>query len=226
MIKWRVFFFNRNIVCFCTKAVISVLINDKGANKVKELVERIQKDGRILGEGVLKVDSFVTHQVDPVLMEQMGKRFAEVFKEQGITKVVTIEASGIAPALFAARELDVPMIFARKAKSLTMDEELLTASVYSFTKQVTSTISISRKFLSSEDKVLIIDDFLANGQAAKGLIELCQQAGAQVEGIGIVIEKSFQDGRQLLEEMGLRVVSLARIASLTNGQVEFLEEDA
>lgn len=167
MIKWRVFFFNRNIVGFCTKAVISVLINDKGANKVKELVERIQKDGRILGEGVLKVDSFVTHQVDPVLMEQMGKRFAEVFKEQGITKVVTIEASGIAPALFAARELDVPMIFARKAKSLTMDEELLTASVYSFTKQVTSTISISRKFLSSEDKVLIIDDFLANGQAAK-----------------------------------------------------------
>ncbi|ROX92902.1 xanthine phosphoribosyltransferase [Enterococcus faecium] len=193
---------------------------------MKELVERIQKDGHILGEGVLKVDSFVTHQVDPVLMEQMGKRFAEVFKEQGITKVVTIEASGIAPALFAARELDVPMIFARKAKSLTMDEELLTASVYSFTKQVTSTISISRKFLSSEDKVLIIDDFLANGQAAKGLIELCQQAGAQVEGIGIVIEKSFQDGRQLLEEMGLRVVSLARIASLTNGQVEFLEEDA
>ncbi|HGF8302977.1 xanthine phosphoribosyltransferase [Enterococcus faecium] len=193
---------------------------------MKELVERIQKDGRILGEGVLKVDSFVTHQVDPVLMEQMGKRFAEVFKEQGITKVVTIEASGIAPALFAAKELDVPMIFARKAKSLTMDEELLTASVYSFTKQVTSTISISRKFLSSEDKVLIIDDFLANGQAAKGLIELCQQSGAQVEGIGIVIEKSFQDGRQLLEEMGLRVVSLARIASLTNGQVEFLEEDA
>ena len=173
---------------------------------MKELVERIQKDGRILGEGVLKVDSFVTHQVDPVLMEQMGQRFAEVFKEQGITKVVTIEASGIAPALFAAKELGVPMIFARKAKSLTM--------------------AISRKFLSSEDKVLIIDDFLANGQAAKGLIELCQQAGAQVEGIGIVIEKSFQDGRQLLEEMGLRVVSLARIASLTNGQVEFLEEDA
>ena len=102
---------------------------------MKELVERIQKDGRILGEGVLKVDSFVTHQVDPVLMEQMGKRFAEVFKEQGITKVVTIEASGIAPALFAAKELGVPMIFARKAKSLTMDEELLTASVYSFTKQ-------------------------------------------------------------------------------------------
>ncbi|EOD6241503.1 xanthine phosphoribosyltransferase [Enterococcus hirae] len=193
---------------------------------MKELVERIQKDGRVLGEGVLKVDSFVTHQVDPVLMEQIGQRFAEVFKDQGITKVVTIEASGIAPALFVAQTLNVPMIFARKAKSLTMDEELLTTSVYSFTKQVTSTISISRKFLSAEDKVLIIDDFLANGQAAKGLVELCRQVGAGVEGIGILIEKSFQDGRQLLEEMGLKVVSLARIAALSNGQVEFLEEDA
>ncbi|EMF0148143.1 xanthine phosphoribosyltransferase [Enterococcus hirae] len=193
---------------------------------MKELVERIQKDGRVLGEGVLKVDSFVTHQVDPVLMEQIGQRFAEVFKDQGITKVVTIEASGIAPALFVAQTLNVPMIFARKAKSLTMDEELLTTSVYSFTKQVTSTISISRKFLSAEDKVLIIDDFLANGQAAKGLVELCRQAGTGVEGIGILIEKSFQDGRQLLEEMGLKVVSLARIAALSNGQVEFLEEDA
>jgi xanthine phosphoribosyltransferase len=118
------------------------------------------------------------------------------------------------------------MIFARKAKSLTMDEELLTSSVYSFTKQVTSTISISRKFLSNEDKVLIIDDFLANGQAAKGLIELCRQAGAQVEGVGIVIEKSFQDGRQLLEDMGIRVVSLARIASLADGEVAFREADA
>ena len=107
-----------------------------------------------------------------------------------------------------------------------MNEELLTAEVYSFTKQVTSTISISRKFLSAEDNVLIVDDFLANGQAAKGLIELCRQAGAHVEGIGIVIEKSFQDGRELLEAMGLKVVSLARIKSLSEGKVEFLEEDA
>lgn len=193
---------------------------------MKELVERIKNDGRVLGEGVLKVDSFITHQVDPELMEAMGNRFAEVFAEAGITKVITIEASGIAPALYVAQKLGVPMIFARKAKSLTMDEELLTASVYSFTKQVTSQISISRKFLSDADKVLIIDDFLANGQAAKGLVELCQQAGAKVEGIGIVIEKSFQDGRQLLEDMGLNVVSLARIASLSEGTVTFLEEDA
>ncbi|MGC6770484.1 xanthine phosphoribosyltransferase [Enterococcus sp. LJL128] len=193
---------------------------------MKELVERIKKDGQVLGDGVLKVDSFVTHQVDPDLMEQIGKRFAEVFAEQGITKVVTIEASGIAPALYAAQALKVPMIFARKAKSLTMDEELLTASVYSFTKQVTSQVSISKKFLKEGDKVLIIDDFLANGQAAKGLVELCRQAGAEVLGIGIIIEKSFQDGRTLLEDMGLKVVSLARIASLKNQTVEFLQEDA
>lgn len=193
---------------------------------MEELVNRIKQDGNVLGAGVLKVDSFVTHQVDPKLMENIGATFAQVFAEKNITKVVTIEASGIAPALYAAKVLEVPMIFARKAKSLTMDEELLTSSVYSFTKQVTSTISISRKFLNEEDNVLIIDDFLANGQAAKGLIELCRQAGAAVEGVGIVIEKSFQDGRQMLEDMGIRVVSLARIASLDNGTVTFQEADA
>jgi len=193
---------------------------------MKKLEKRIIEDGHVLGEGVLKVDSFVTHQVDPELMEAIGNRFAEVFERAGITKVVTIEASGIAPALFAAKQLQVPMIFARKAKSLTMNEELLTASVYSFTKQATSQISISRKFLTKDDNVLIIDDFLANGQAAKGLIELCQQAGAKVEGIGIVIEKSFQEGRKLLEEMDMNIVSLARIGSLETGEVVFLEGDA
>lgn len=193
---------------------------------MEKLVERIKTHGNVLGEGVLKVDQFLTHQVDYELMKEIGTVFAERFQGSGITKVVTIEASGIAPALYTAEQLQVPMIFARKAKSLTMDEELLTASVYSFTKQETSQVSISKKFLSSEDTVLIIDDFLANGQAAKGLIELCQQAGANVVGIGIVIEKSFQSGRQLLEEMGIPVVSLARIASLSEGQVSFLEGDA
>ncbi len=193
---------------------------------MEKLVERIKTHGNVLGEGVLKVDQFLTHQVDYELMKEIGIVFAERFQGSGITKVVTIEASGIAPALYTAEQLQVPMIFARKAKSLTMDEELLTASVYSFTKQVTSQVSISKKFLSSDDTVLIIDDFLANGQAAKGLIELCQQAGANVVGIGIVIEKSFQSGRQLLEEMGIPVVSLARIASLSEGQVSFLEGDA
>lgn len=193
---------------------------------MEKLVERIKEQGNVLDEGVLKVDSFLTHQVDPQLMKEIGHTFADVFKDKGITKVVTIEASGIAPALYTAEALAVPMIFARKAKSLTMDEELLTASVYSFTKQVTSQVSISKKFLSQDDTVLIIDDFLANGQAAKGLIELCQQAGATVVGIGIVIEKSFQSGRALLEDMGIPVVSLARIASLTNGEAAFLEGDA
>lgn len=193
---------------------------------MKKLIERIEKDGNVLGDGVLKVDSFLTHQVDPELMQEIGTTFAKRFQAEQITKVVTIEASGIAPALFTAQTLGVPMIFARKAKSLTMDEELLTASVYSFTKQVTSQVSISRKFLSAEDNVLIIDDFLANGQAAKGLIELCQQAGATVAGIGIVIEKSFQSGRALLEEMSIPVVSLARIASLSEDEATFLEGDA
>ncbi|WP_291292104.1 xanthine phosphoribosyltransferase [Enterococcus sp.] len=193
---------------------------------MKKLIERIEKDGNVLGDGVLKVDSFLTHQVDPELMQEIGMTFAKRFQAEHITKVVTIEASGIAPAMFTAQTLGVPMIFARKAKSLTMDEELLTASVYSFTKQVTSQVSISRKFLSAEDNVLIIDDFLANGQAAKGLIELCQQAGATVAGIGIVIEKSFQSGRALLEEMSIPVVSLARIASLSEGKATFLEGDA
>lgn len=193
---------------------------------MQALMERIMQDGNILNDGVLKVDSFVTHQVDPDLMAAIGQRFAEVFKECGITKVVTIESSGIVPAIYTAQALQVPMIFARKSKSLTMNEELLTASVYSFTKQVTSAVSISRKFLSKEDKVLIIDDFLANGQAAKGLVELCQQAEAKVLGIGILIEKSFQNGRQLLEEMQLKVVSLARISSLADGKIQFLEGDA
>ena len=193
---------------------------------MQELVKRIQQDGNVLGDGVLKVDSIINHQVDPLLMKQMDEHIAKVFAKRNITKVVTIESSGIAPAIFCALELGVPMIFARKSKSLTMNEELLTSSVYSFTKQVTSTVSISRKFLTKSDNVLIIDDFLANGQAAKGLIELCQQAGASVEGIGILIEKSFQDGRQLLEDMGIDVVSLARISSLENGEVTFIDADA
>lgn len=193
---------------------------------MQELVDRINQDGKILNADVLKVDSFITHQVDAKLMDHIGAVFADRFKDEKITKVVTIEASGIAPAMSTANVLDVPMIFARKAKSLTMDEELLTTSVYSFTKQVTSTVSISKKFLSSEDRVLIIDDFLANGQAAKGLISLCRQAGADVVGIGICIEKSFQDGRKLLEDMGVQVVSLARIKAFKDGRAEFLEGDA
>ncbi|HGD1069765.1 TPA: xanthine phosphoribosyltransferase [Streptococcus agalactiae] len=193
---------------------------------MKLLEERILKDGDVLGENILKVDSFLTHQVDFELMQEIGKVFADKYKEAGITKVVTIEASGIAPAVYAAQALGVPMIFAKKAKNITMTEGILTAEVYSFTKQVTSQVSIVSRFLSNDDTVLIIDDFLANGQAAKGLLEIIGQAGAKVAGIGIVIEKSFQDGRDLLEKTGVPVTSLARIKSFENGRVVFAEADA
>ena len=192
---------------------------------MKKLEERILRDGQVLGENILKVDSFLTHQVDFSLMKEIGQVFAEAVKDAGITKVVTIEASGIAPAVYVAEALGLPMIFAKKAKNITMTEGILTAEVYSFTKQVTSTVSIAGKFLTTDDKVLIIDDFLANGQAAKGLITIIEQAGAQVEAVGIVIEKSFQDGRQLLETAGYRVLSLARIADFEKGQVVFTEAD-
>jgi xanthine phosphoribosyltransferase len=158
-----------------------------------------------------------------VLMQQIGQEFARRFRDEKITKIVTIEASGIAPAIMAGLELGVPVIFARKHQSLTLTDHLLTASVYSFTKQVESTIAISTNHLSPNDRVLVIDDFLANGKAAKGLISIIQQAGASIAGLGIVIEKSFQAGRQELEEAGFRVESLARVAALSDGQVVFVE---
>lgn len=192
---------------------------------MKKLEERIVQDGRVLSDTVLKVDSFLTHQVDVALMKEIGHVFAEYFKHSGITKVVTIEASGIAPAVYVAEALGVPMVFAKKSKNITMTEGILTAEVYSFTKQVTSQISIVEAFLSKDDCLLIVDDFLANGQAAKGLLEIIGQVGASVEAIAIVIEKSFQGGRQLLEESGHTVVSLARIASLENGRVVFAPAD-
>ena len=192
---------------------------------MKILEERILKDGQVLGENILKVDSFLTHQVDFKLMKEMGQGLAEAYRSKQITKVVTIEASGIAPAVYVAESLDVPMIFAKKHKNITMTEGILTSEVYSFTKQVTSTVSIASKFLSPEDRVLIVDDFLANGQAAKGLIDIIQQAGAQVIGVGIIIEKSFQDGRQLLIDAGVPVTSLARIEKFQDGQVVFAPAD-
>lgn len=192
---------------------------------METLEVRILKDGYVLGENILKVDSFLTHQVDLHLMKEIGEVFAAKFKNAGITKVVTIEASGIAPALYTADALEVPMIFAKKSKNITMNEGILTSEVFSFTKQVTNTVSIASKYLSEKDRVLIVDDFLANGQAAKGLVEIVEQAGAKVEAVGIVIEKSFQDGRQLLEEAGIPVFSLARLERFENGKVVFKEAD-
>ena len=188
------------------------------------LEQKILTEGIVLSEEVLKVDSFLNHQIDPVMMQLIGQEFARLFKDAGITKIITIEASGIAPAVMAGLELGVPVIFARKYQSLTLKDDLYRSKVFSFTKQTESTIAISNKHISSTDKVLVIDDFLANGQAALGLADLIHQANAEVVGIGIVIEKSFQPGRDLLLEKGYRVESLARVKSLTNGTVEFVRD--
>ncbi|MCW8038140.1 MULTISPECIES: xanthine phosphoribosyltransferase [Acinetobacter] len=188
------------------------------------LEQKILAEGIVLSEEVLKVDSFLNHQIDPVMMQQIGQEFARLFKDAGITKIITIEASGIAPAVMAGLELGVPVIFARKYQSLTLKDDLYRSKVFSFTKQVESTIAISKKHINAADKVLVIDDFLANGQAALGLADLIHQAEAEVIGIGIVIEKSFQPGRQVLLDKGYRVESLARVKSLTNGTVEFVRD--
>ncbi|MGB7460578.1 MAG: xanthine phosphoribosyltransferase [Carnobacterium jeotgali] len=191
---------------------------------MKELEERILKDGNVLEGEVLKVDNFLNHQIDPKLMQSIGNEFAKHYADKGITRIVTIESSGIAPAVFAGLALGVPVVFARKQKSLTLTDDLYSTDVYSFTKKSTSTIVISKKFLEKTDRILLIDDFLANGQAAKGLIKLCNEAQAEVVGIGIVIEKSFQIGRELLEEENYEVYSLARIRAFEEGQVKFVEE--
>ena len=188
------------------------------------LEQKILAEGIVLSEAVLKVDSFLNHQIDPVMMQQIGQEFARLFKDAGITKIITIEASGIAPAVMAGLELGVPVIFARKYQSLTLKDDLYRSKVFSFTKQTESTIAISNKHISASDKVLVIDDFLANGQAALGLADLIHQANAEVVGIGIVIEKSFQPGRDILLEKGYRVESLARVKSLANGTVEFVRD--
>ncbi|MCW9130323.1 xanthine phosphoribosyltransferase [Bacillus paramycoides] len=192
---------------------------------MKVLQKKILNEGKVLSGDVLKVDAFLNHQIDPVLMQEIGKEFAKRFKEDNITKIVTIESSGIAPAVMAALELGVKVIFARKRKSLTLQDNMYVAKVYSFTKQETNEISLSRNHIDENDRVLIIDDFLANGQAALGLMSLVEQAGASIAGIGIVIEKAFQDGGKKLREQGVRVESLAEIASLDNGTVTFVQQE-
>ncbi|MBH0347893.1 MULTISPECIES: xanthine phosphoribosyltransferase [Bacillus] len=192
---------------------------------MKVLQEKILNEGKVLSGDVLKVDAFLNHQIDPVLMQEVGKEFAKRFKEENITKIVTIESSGIAPAVMAALELGVKVIFARKRKSLTLQDNMYVANVYSFTKQETNEISLSRNHIDESDRVLIIDDFLANGQAALGLMSLVEQAGASIAGIGIVIEKAFQDGGKKLREQGVRVESLAEIASLDNNAVTFVQQE-
>ncbi|WP_010650246.1 xanthine phosphoribosyltransferase [Oceanobacillus massiliensis] len=188
------------------------------------LKQKIIDEGKVLSDSVLKVDAFLNHQIDPVFMQEIGKEFAGRFANTGITKILTIESSGIAPATMTGLELGVPVIFARKRKSLTLTDHLYSAEVYSYTKKESNEISVSKDFIKSDDVVLIMDDFLANGQAALGLIGILKQAGARIAGVGIVIEKGFQNGSSLLKEQGIKVESLAIIDSLINGQVTFKEE--
>lgn len=188
------------------------------------LKQKVMNEGIVLSNQVLKVDSFLNHQMDPVLMKEVGKEFTRRFGDQQITRVLTIESSGIAPGIMTALELNVPLIFARKQKSLTLRDDILVEKVYSFTKQESNEITVAKKFMNPGDRVLIIDDFLANGEAAFGLARIVEKAGAEVVGIGIVIEKSFQPGRRLLLEAGYRVESLVRIAALDDGEVTFVED--
>lgn len=192
---------------------------------MQALEAKILQYGQVLPGNVLKVDAFLNHQVDPQLMKLVGEEFARRFADQGITKVWTVESSGIAPAVMTGLALGVPVIFARKHQSLTLHDHLYVADVYSYTKKVSNRIAIARKYVQPDDKVLLIDDFLANGQAVEGLLEIADQAGVAVAGAGIVIEKSFQPGAKTLAARGIRVEALARIASLAAGKVHFVGED-
>ena len=190
---------------------------------MKLLEERIKQDGRVIGTEVLKVDNFLNHQVDPALMKAMGNEFARLFADAKVEKVLTVESSGIAPAVFAALALNVPMVFARKKKSLTLSEDHYTADVYSFTKQEINHVIVDKRFIQPGERLLLIDDFLANGQAVEGMMQIAEAAGAEVVGVGIVIEKTFQKGRALLDERDVRVESLARIAAFEDGEVIFAD---
>lgn len=188
---------------------------------MKELEERILKDGRVLPGNILKADSFLNHQIDPDLMQRIGETFADHFRSQGITKVLTIEASGIAPALLTAYALYVPLVFAKKHGAHNIGSDFYTASVHSYTYDSDYTIIVSSSYLSADDRVLIVDDFLANGQAVHGLLEICRKAAASCGGIGICIEKGFQPGGAELRAMGYDVMSLALVESMEGGKIIF-----
>ncbi len=190
------------------------------------LEERILKDGIVKPGNVLKVDSFLNHQMDIALMDQMGEEFHRRFADRKVTKVLTIESSGIAIACSVARCFGVPVVFAKKAKSINLDGEMYVAEVESFTHKNVNNVIVSKKFLSADDHVLIIDDFLANGCALQGLISITENAGATVAGLGIAIEKGFQIGGRVIRNLGYRLESLAIVEAMDaeTGNVTFREQ--
>lgn len=190
------------------------------------LEERIIKDGIVKEGNVLKVDSFLNHQMDIALFDQIGKEFKRRFAKEKINKIVTIEASGIGIACIVARHFNVPVVFVKKSKSINIEGEMYVAEVESFTHKCKNQVIVSKKFLNPEDHVLIIDDFLANGCALQGLISIVNEAGASVEGIGIVIEKGFQSGGQIIRNLGYHLESLAIVDAMdaSTGKVTFREQ--
>ena len=190
------------------------------------LEERILKDGIIKEGNVLKVDSFLNHQMDIDLFNEIGREFKKRFEGKEINKILTIEASGIGIACIAAQHYHVPVVFAKKSQSINLEGEMLVAEVESFTHKCKNNVIVAKKFLNPEDKVLIIDDFLANGCALQGLIQIVQSAGASVEGIGIVIEKGFQSGGRIIRNLGFQLESLAIIEKMNaaDGSVVFREQ--
>ncbi len=181
---------------------------------MKELEERITKDGKCLSADILKVDSFLNHQIDVSFLEKVGQEFERLYRGCGVNKILTIEASGIGVACLTAQQFNVPVVFAKKSKTTNISDDIYTAQVASYTHGNVNTILVSKQYLNAEDRVLIIDDFLANGCALEGLVSLVQSAGATVVGAGIVIEKAYQGGGDALRKRGIRVESLARIASM------------
>lgn len=189
------------------------------------LEERIVKDGIVKEGNVLKVDSFLNHQMDIELFNEMGKEFKKRFANKEINKIITIEASGIGIACIVAQHFNVPVVFAKKSKSINIEGEMYVAEVESFTHKCKNQVIVSKKFISPTDKVLIIDDFLANGCALQGLISIVQEAGATVEGIGIAVEKGFQNGGKIIRNLGFDLQSLAVVKSMDaeSGTIEFDE---
>ena len=190
------------------------------------LEEKIVKDGIVKPGNVLKVDSFLNHQMDIALMEEIGREFKRRFADRPVTKVLTIEASGIGIAAFVAKEFNVPMVFAKKSKSINIDGDMYVAEVESFTHKNRNQVIVSKRFLQADEHVLIIDDFLANGCALQGLISIVESAGAVVEGCGIVIEKGFQIGGRVIRNLGYRVESLAIVDAMDaeTGSITFREQ--
>lgn len=188
---------------------------------MKLLEDRILQDGTVLPNNILKVDNFLNHQIDPQLMLAMGRDFANHFADKGINKILTIEISGIAVAMAAAIYLNVPLVFAKKTASVTLAADLYTAKVTSYTKKTEYTIRVDKKFFTANDNVLIIDDFLATGEALRGMTSICQQAGAKIVGFGIAIEKVFQNGGDYFRKLGYDVYSQAMIENFVNNTVKF-----